>query len=541
MNTENRSANVGYRLAPLLLVLTASAGAWLVLFGVIPPSNQNFPLGDDWGLFLWLNGEGIHYLKWASMPELGQWLWAWPWVGVLGQNVVVLRLTTILLSWFGLAAFYDVLRQEGMSAQQSAWVTAVLAFSPLFFLLQGTFMTDVPTLSFSLVALALYGRAFASGRILPVLGAAGAALLAVLSRQNAIAVPLVAAVMLWRRPGLRLWPMAWLSIAVPLGAGAVTYWWFLGRTDILPVAAAWKPVIHYLVLPFIMLHFCGVAALPILSVRPRPASWLGFFLAVGLMGGAVAAWDYNLESVNPYTPTFDMTRLFPYTIPMIGPSGPFAGHFVVGQGPLFLNWNARLVLTVLGCLGGAALLMRLDMFERGIRPGPLLLLAVFQVPLILASPKVYDRYFLFLLPGAFALAGSLAPSSRVGWLAAVGLVGFSALISVALMHDWMEWNRARWELGRWAIAEGIHPWRIEGGFEWNGEYSPGPDAPEPPPDHTPGRLRLISSYDFHFWHVDGQYALAFSVPQHAEVLKSCTYSLWLLPGERTFYLFKYEE
>jgi hypothetical protein len=70
---------------------------------------------------------------------------------------------TIVLSWLGLAAFYDLLRQENLGSRTAAFATAVLALNPLFFLLEGTFMTDVPALSFALVALALYGRAIKSG------------------------------------------------------------------------------------------------------------------------------------------------------------------------------------------------------------------------------------------------------------------------------------------------------------------------------------------------------------------------------------------
>ena len=46
------------------------------------------------------------------------------------------------------------------ASNQLGAATAALAFNPLFFLLQGTFLTDVPALSLALVSLALYGRAF---------------------------------------------------------------------------------------------------------------------------------------------------------------------------------------------------------------------------------------------------------------------------------------------------------------------------------------------------------------------------------------------
>ena len=36
------------RLSPLVLVLGASALLWGLLFTVLPPSQQSFPLNDDW-------------------------------------------------------------------------------------------------------------------------------------------------------------------------------------------------------------------------------------------------------------------------------------------------------------------------------------------------------------------------------------------------------------------------------------------------------------------------------------------------------------
>src|SRR5437764_291368 len=177
-------------------VIAASALAWAVIVLTVPFEQQDIPLNDDWayarGAIRFAQGDGIHYGKWAAMPLLGQWLWAMPFVRALGGNHVVLRTSVILLSWLGLWGLFDLQRQGGIRRSRAALATMVLAFCPLFFLLQGTFMSDVPALSFSLLALALYGRAIASGR-LAILGAAFVvACLAVTTRQNACAMALVA-------------------------------------------------------------------------------------------------------------------------------------------------------------------------------------------------------------------------------------------------------------------------------------------------------------------------------------------------------------
>lgn len=150
-------------LSPLVWVLLSSTLAWLILFACFPPESQDFPLNDDWafgrGALVFARGEGIHYGKWASMPQLGQWLWACPFVRLLRPSFFALRTSTIALSWLGLWSFYDLLRQEIWPGKRAALAAAAMAFHPLFFLLQGTFMTDVPALSFALASLALYVRA----------------------------------------------------------------------------------------------------------------------------------------------------------------------------------------------------------------------------------------------------------------------------------------------------------------------------------------------------------------------------------------------
>src|SRR5262249_33333906 len=106
--------------APLL-----SGICWLVVWLSVP--NAEFPLADDGafghGAFDFAAGHGIHYYHWASMPLLGQWIWAWPFIKVLGPSYFSLRLSVICLSWLGLIAFQFLL----MASAGACRVTAALA------------------------------------------------------------------------------------------------------------------------------------------------------------------------------------------------------------------------------------------------------------------------------------------------------------------------------------------------------------------------------------------------------------------------------
>jgi hypothetical protein len=522
------------RMPPLAMTLLGSAAAWLIVFVAVPPAEQNFPLNDDWafarGAMLFAQGQGIYYSHWATMPQLGQWVWAFPFLQVLGESHVALRVSTLLLSWLGLVAFYDLLRREGgYTAGYAAFLTAVLAFNPLFFLLQGTFMTDVPALSLSLIGLAFYDRALQDGSRLVLAAACAVALLAVTTRQTAVAVPLVGGFLLWRRPELRrrvLWNGA---IVLPVAVGICMHLWMQSRPDVMKAQPAFLPSILALSLPYLIVHLVGLAALPILALGPWPKSWKAIGL-VGLILGAIALGLMQVADFPRYG------GLFPYIGNMLTPWGAFANSVYPGQRPVLMGVKLRLGLTLLGCVAGAAWLAR--QWERGrsgLVVGPLLLFSILQVPGIVFAPSYYDRYLLVLLPGGLCLAGSHAAPLRMGWIKGMAVLLIIGGVSVALMRDWLAWNAARWELGRQAVEDGgIEPTDIEGGFEWNGWFAPiAPLASSTPQTESGMTLPFTRQY---FPHVTGRFLLTFSELPGTRLKAAEAYSLWLSPGRRQFLL-----
>src|SRR5437879_2696574 len=151
MGKEPEKGETGRRMGwlPIAIVLAASGAAWCLLFTAIPAREQNFPLIDDWAYarqFLWFAREHrIHYGNFGLVPELGLWLYATPVASVPDELIHVgLRISTIVLSLGGLLALYNLVRRHpGLAPVPAALVVAAVAFNPYFFILQGTFMTDV--------------------------------------------------------------------------------------------------------------------------------------------------------------------------------------------------------------------------------------------------------------------------------------------------------------------------------------------------------------------------------------------------------------
>jgi hypothetical protein len=525
---------------PLILALAGPAALWAVLFAALPPSCQDFPLNDDWayskGAFAFATGEGIHYYRQGSMPLLGQWLWAYPFVKLLGESHAALRLSTILLGCLGLAAFYDLLRRDAsLAPPQAAFGAATLAVNPLYFLLCGTFMSDVPAFALSLMALALYGRALTGGGLTWLAAAAVVATLAAVTRQNTVTVGVAVGVLVWRNRGLR-WHPAWiLAVLAPLAAGLITNSWFSARPDAVPLGPRIPALGQTGLRAFVLAHYLGLAALPVLALRPTVGSPKVFLAALAVMLGG-AAWCLVFgEDIFPWHAYHG--GLFPYIENLVTPWGTLeSGNYVVGQRPLMMGRATQAVVTAAGCLGAALLLGRL---AARLRAGPSLgLLGAFTAAhllLLLVSPTLYDRYLIVLMPGAFALALS-GEEARSCWPGGLAVLGVFAVISLGLMHDWLSWNAARWELGRRAVARGIAVEDIEGGLEWDSWHAPVSVAPDPEATQPPPRGLMLLFNRRRFPHLTGRYALAFSRPPDTVQLDAQTYRLWLVPRERQFLL-----
>jgi hypothetical protein len=526
---------------PIAMVLAASGAAWLLLFKAIPPREQNFPLIDDWAYarqFLWFAREHrIHYGNFGLVPELGLWLYAMPLAhSPDGLIHVTLRVSTIVLSLVGLLALYDLVRRRpGLAPVPAALVVASLAFSPYFFILQGTFMTDVPTLSFSLIALALYSRSIdwsddSRGSTGLMLAASSVACLAAMTRQNTAMVPIVAGTMMWysrRRIPIFTWL---LGVGLPIAVAVGTSMWFHARSDTEPSYYEVPKPDVVLLFPFAALQLLGLLTLPLWPLAEVARKWKWIAAAVLLM--LAGAWYWGRES--QYLPYEGWG--FPYLCNTIGPHGVEDAPMLVGERPVLLSTTTRCILTFLGCLGGGWLAIRLaTTLETGLWQNPVMLFGLLQLPLILALHSVNDRYFLFLVPCALVAMGPLVPIPKVRLVLSAVLLVAMATVSVALEHDFLAWNRARWAVGQRAMESRVDPLDIEGGFEWDGWYGP-PTLPRPELRPPQGLTLPFTRWRLPF--VKGKYALSFAELPGTVTVDTEPYTQWLVPGKWQFYLLR---
>jgi hypothetical protein len=89
----------------------------------------------------------------------------------------------------------------------------------------------------------------------------------------------------------------------------------------------------------------------------------------------------------------------------------------------------------------------------------------------IAPVWVYDRYVLPLIAMTMIVAApEIAPRRTGAWLAGA-LCALQLAVSVAGTHDYLSWNRARWDAVAALRARGYAPGDIDGGLEVNGWLS----------------------------------------------------------------------
>jgi hypothetical protein len=137
----------------------------------------------------------------------------------------------------------------------------------------------------------------------------------------------------------------------------------------------------------------------------------------------------------------------------------------------------------------------------------------------------FDRYLIFLLPLGIAivtlLVGNVVPDnagSLLRTLAVASLLLYGAF-SIAGTHDYLSWNRARWQaLNNLTAEQRITADVIDGGFEFNAWYSY--DS-----KYLPTKRRSW------WWVFRDDFMVTFGpVPEFAEV-RRYPFRRWLPPGE----------
>jgi hypothetical protein len=495
----------------------ALCALWSAMVLVVNPIGD-FPLNDDWAYGLavrdLVDRHSLLIPPWTSASLVAQLLYGFLFCLPFGFSFTALRIAALTAGLGAVLAAYALAREAGVDRGTSFICAATLAANPLFFECSNTFMTDVPFLAFSLVAVLLAVRALRSDSRVEAALSLAAALAAVLTRQVGLLIPLAVA------GGLVLAGKVTVRRAAAVLMGGLTVFatlrlyeqWLRRSGQVAPLygmqardlmdairglghgKAPWAEIRDRL---DILLIFSGWLLAPVLLMtlpfRRRPAGWI-----IGI-SASLAAWFTATASRNLLSRGWHLPFRVGFNLIDVG-VGPltltdvyFLGMEHFPRAPAAFWWG----VTWVGIAGGALLVYQMVvlvlelMFERrgvhATRPSPPLaslvgLVFVTGYGVVMLLIGFYDRYLIPIFPllAAATIAGpTIRPEGarRRPWMigSALALCATGAF-SIAATHDYLSWNRARWTgLNELIGPMKVSPDRIDGGFEFNGRFRYGKD------------------------------------------------------------------
>ncbi len=550
------------RLLPLLIIV----GVYLLSVFLVDPRGE-FPLNDDWSYtrsaFLLGTQGSLHVDEWSAMSLIGQAIYGGVLVRIFAPGFLLLRISTLVLSCCTALLIWTLLRRFEVQPAL-AWV-AVLSwiFDPIQFCLSYTFMTEIPFLFFVALALLLYAL-YLRSRSLWLLGAWSAALgYGFLIRQTALlfAGPMILALLLERnlqfREKLRRAALSALIFAPFFGG---YYAWLFRHGGATPATQRKFELLRYLTSEQIVSNSLGslfylsfilfpmlIAMIPLLlrisrnfTSRTRLAC-LVFWTGLAVFG----LWWFHARYTRPdYLPSGAYHPRMPFLLNVL---------YDTGLGPVTLDptyygppatpvhphvWLAitfavalgTVILGNLGTLGIARFLSsgRANSLRQLVQAAGLAVLGVGIFEIVfshLQEGGLFDRHLLVSALPLCILLG-LTHSGLQGekqdkrdplfvTLAGMTLL-VSAWFSVTATHDYLAWNRVRWDLGASLLAQKVDPLSLSAGFEFNAWHN-----------YDIFRARGNIGQIYYWWYDRRDYLISMRPEPGYRILKTREYYSWL--------------
>jgi hypothetical protein len=479
---------------------------WLLAVVFIHPQG-NFPLSDDWAyggaVKSLLDTGSIKLPDWSSPNFIAQMFWGALFCLPTGFSFTALRVSTLVLGLLGVLITYGLLLEIGAARGLALFGALSLALNPLYLELSHTFMTDIPFVTVSLLSLYFLVRALRTNSNKEVVLGLTFACGAILIRQIGISIFIAAGLAYLVKNRLRVRTV--LIAIVPVFLGLITQFVFqewLKLTHRTPVVyqvqmrllfntcthLSWRSIILAVDALFVFLIYLGLFSLPLLLFLV-PRGMMNIFrsryLTLVTFLFATSTMYFVRNKKMPLLP--DVIYDFGLGRPILYDTDTLHLHHLPTAGDKF--W---IVITILGVVAAAVLFQatviaitkvcsprRLSPARRGVMVLLLATEVMYVAPLIILwfDGFVFDRYLLLLVPlSTIVLTQSLpkpefAKTSFQYNLPAVLSLLLCGVFSVAATHDYLSWNRVRWQaLNELMSDQHVNPKQIDGGFEFNAWY-----------------------------------------------------------------------
>lgn len=536
---------------------------WLAsLFAVHPLGN--FPLNDDWSF-----GQAVKILiekhdfrpsGWTAMPLITNVLWGGLFCLPSGFSFTALRISTLVAALAGMLGVYWLLKQSRASEWLALLTALLLGFNPVYYALGCSFMTDVPFATLAIFAAIFLLRNLKNGADRDLLIGTAFVLLATLSRQLALAVPLAFAIASFLKYGCnrsKLWRACFPTVLGVIALILFQHWMALtGRLSSMYEQKSGE-LTHALIDPLHTFpefaHNLYVCLL-----------YLGLFLSPILFCVLAAVWKTQPKKTKlMFAASLWVILLACYGYRSRGLFMPLSTNILAesGIGPITLRDAAILqinmlpelpptfwkVVTLISVLGAVSLITLMGVFISDVLPKwraramddnetaavfNFLCAAIYLVPLL--ATTFFDRYLIAVIPFlAAAVAAACPPLPKLNlkmFAPATAILVGLMLYAVCGTHDYLGWNTARWTAANDLMAnEHVKPGEMDGGFEFNALYFFNPN------------YDLLKTDKSWWWVQNDTYLISFGPVPGYNAIKQYPYTRWLLPGRGAVFVSKKSE
>lgn len=473
---------------------------WFVAVALAVGVHRDIPVIDDW-TYAWsverLFADGrFEVLDWSAVYPLGHSLWGAAWSLVLGFSFTTLRLSTLALSLIAACALYLILRELEARPRVALLGALTVAANPVVLLLSSSFMTDIPFVAATLIALLCYIRAMRRGQIHLVWWGGAWACVALTDRQLAIVTPLAALPLLMPRPGGGPKRSDVLLALVATGGAMLVY--------SLVIMSLVKPTGEMLKLVDRLQYVLTISVSRYLITNIYVLCTMAFYALPALLAMATVRRLWRRPVLFVVTLSLAAIMLvFAGEIPVplrAGNTWSLAGvggsRGLINGNPPPSDWTTiEMVLRGVGLLAFGLALMSLTWPRRSVKgsdpftdfprtvvrrlqdaantisTSPRTPLVIYLIAYLFLANALWlynDRYLIVLLPVVVALAlgrqqhGVETP--RLAWIA----MAIFAMVAVVGTRDALRFNQSVRDSWQALVDSGVQPSDIDAGYAWNG-------------------------------------------------------------------------
>ena len=485
---------------------------WVFVIAVVNPVGE-FSVNDDWSFVQILQalvGKGtLIATGWGhgGPSAIVHVLWGGLFTGFAGFSLTALRVSVLIAAMLGSLGLFGLLRSVGASSALSLLGTLAIVLNPLFMSQSFTFMTDITFSTLVIFAVLLLHMGAKQMRISLIVAGLFVSLLATLTRQIGLVIPMAFAVVSLVHPVGRLVGRG-RAVGLAVGLGLipwVVYEMFLSRVGSTPVVQherilkifLWpleKGFPEYLVFMGQLFFLCGLGYVaffvsPILVVRYREfVSGRPFRVFVLVLTGALLVVEALMLAGIVQVPVILWRNvLLDFGIgPILLKDTYVLGMHRIGSLPAWI-YCAALYLTVIAgvvlaafmysSFAGTLVSQKEPRTPHESFTGNIALVAALGYLGIITLTCFHDRY---LIPVIILITIWLVSDKSGENRATVGyarlapgfvFVVLLGLVSTFAVRDFMEMKRTLKQAQDYLVYDlQADPCHIDGGFEFNGYH-----------------------------------------------------------------------